>query len=196
MIPAVILAGGRSTRLGGGAKCLLELGGGTILDRVIGCLRGQAGPLMINSNHGAELFAGTGLEVRADILAGWLGPLAGIHAGMIWARETGADAVLSVPGDTPFLPADLVARLEEGRAAGQAAIAVSGGEMHPVVGIWPCALAEALEAHLAGEEYRVRGWLGRIDFRAVEFAASAIDPFWNVNTPEDLALARAMAGAA
>jgi molybdenum cofactor guanylyltransferase len=191
MITGVVLAGGRSQRLGGGDKCLLALGGGTILDHVIGAVGTQVSCLAINSNSAPALFAHTGLPVLADVLPGRLGPLAGIHSSMLWARARGADAVLTVPTDTPFLPRDLVARLEAGREAGQASVAMSGAELHPVVGIWPSALAEPLEAFLAEGVYRVRGWLGQISFRRVEFETGAIDPFWNINTPEDLALARA-----
>lgn len=192
MIPGVILAGGRSQRLGGGDKCLLALGDGSILDRVIGALREQTGALAINTNSAPALFAHTGLEVLADVLPGRLGPLAGIHTAMLWAREMGAEAVLTVPADTPFLPRDLVARLAAVRAAGQAAIAVSGAQMHPVVGLWPSALAEPLQDYLAQGVYRVRAWLGQISFRSVAFEGGAIDPFWNINTPDDLQLARAM----
>ena len=191
MLPGVILAGGRSQRLGGGDKCLLPLGDASILAYVIAAVKPQTGALAINSNSAPALFAHTGLEVLADVLPGRLGPLAGIHAAMLWAREMGAEAVLTVPADTPFLPQDLVARFDAGRAAGQASVAVSGAEMHPVVGLWPCALAELLQNYLAQGVYRVRAWLGQISFRSVEFESGAIDPFWNINTPEDLHLARA-----
>ena len=191
MIPGVIIAGGRSRRLGGGDKCLLALGDGSILDHVVDALREQTGALAINSNSAPALFAHTGLAVLADVFSGRLGPLAGIHTAMLWARENGADTVLTVPADTPFLPRDLVARLDAGREAGQASIAVSGADMHPVVGLWPTALAEPLQAQLAEGGYRVRAWLGRISFRTVAFEAGAIDPFWNINTPDDLQFARA-----
>jgi molybdopterin-guanine dinucleotide biosynthesis protein A len=189
MIPGVILAGGASRRLGGGDKCLLPLGGGSILTHVITALRPQTSALLINSNSDPALFHETRLPVRADALPGRLGPLAGIHTAMLWARETGADAVLTTPADTPFLPADLVARLDAGREPHQAAFALSGAELHPVVGIWPSALAEQLQDHLANGVYRVRSWLGQISFRTVEFASSGMDPFWNINTPADLAFA-------
>lgn len=189
MIPAVILAGGRSSRLGGGEKCLLHLGERTILDYVMLSLRPQAGLMLLNSNSVPGLFAG--IEVRADVLPGRLGPLAGVHTAMLWAREIGAETVLTVPADTPFLPDDLMARLLAARAPGQAAIAASGGDLHPVIGLWPTALADQLEAHLAGGAYRVRGWLGQIGFAMVDFETGALDPFWNINTPEDLAFARA-----
>lgn len=192
MIAGVILAGGRSRRLGGGDKCLLPLGDGTILSHVITHLRPQTDALLINSNSDAALFGSSGLEVRADVLPGRLGPLAGIHTAMLWAQEMAADAVLTVPADTPFLPDDLVARLAVAREPGGACIAASGGELHPVIGLWPAALAERLEAYLAGAEYRVRAWLGLISFKTIDFDMGTIDPFWNINTPDDLQFARTM----
>jgi molybdopterin-guanine dinucleotide biosynthesis protein A len=192
MIPGAILAGGRSQRLGGGDKCLLALGHCTILDHVIAALRPQTDALLINSNSDPALFKATGLPVAADVLPGRLGPLAGIHAAMIWAREQDCEAVLTVPADTPFLPFDLMRRLGAAREPGEAAIAASGAELHPVIGLWPSVLAQRLEEHLAGGTYRVRAWLGQISFKAVEFSSAPLDPFWNINTPDDLQLARKM----
>lgn len=190
MIPGCILAGGQSRRMGGGDKFLLPLGETSILAHVIAALRPQTSALLINSNSGPDLFAGIGLEVRADSMPGRLGPLAGICTAMLWAREGGADAVLTVPADTPFLPPDLVARLTGARAPSQAAIAARGGELHPVIGLWPCALAETLQTTLAEGRYRVRDFLARISYTDVAFEAGNIDPFTNINTPEDLQRAR------
>jgi len=196
MIAGVILAGGRSRRLGGGDKCLLPFGDGTILAAVITALRPQTSALLINSNSDPALFLDTGLQVRADKLPGRLGPLAGIHTALLWAREIGADAVLTAPADTPFLPSDLVARLADAYDAGHAAIAASDSNLHPVIGLWPSALAEPLQDALADGIYRVRAWLDRISYKIVTFEAGAIDPFWNINTPEELQRARAMVSAA
>jgi molybdenum cofactor guanylyltransferase len=196
MIPGVILAGGRSRRLGGGDKCLLPLGDGSILVAIITALRPQTGALLVNSNSDPALFRHTGLPVRADVLPGRLGPLAGIHTALLWARENGADAVLTAPADTPFLPSDLVARLAAAYEPGHAAIAASGGNLHPVIGLWPSALAEPLHDTLADGIHRVRAWLDRISYKTVAFETGVIDPFWNINTEEDLQLARAMVSAA
>jgi FdhD protein len=192
MIPAVILAGGRSSRMGGGDKGLLTLGGHSMLEHVVAALRPQTSALMLNSNSGADLFTALGLEVHADALPGRLGPLAGIHTAMLWARAQGADAVLTVPGDCPFLPANLVQKLTAARRRNEAAIAASNGQTHPVVGLWPCTLAEHLEAALQGGMRRVRDFLAEIPHVNVEFPASEPDPFWNVNTPEDLQRAQAL----
>ena len=192
MIPGVILAGGRSQRMGGGDKGLLALGPDSMLALVVARLRPQTSTLLLNTNSPPALFAPLGLEIRADARPGRLGPLAGIHTAMLWGRELGADAVLTAPGDSPFLPAHLAARLMEARGTG-AAIAASGGRAHPVTGLWPCTLAEQLDAALASGMRRVRDFLALIPHTQVEFAEDAA--FWNINTPEDLARARAMLAA-
>ena len=164
-VRAVILAGGRSLRMGGGDKCLLPLGGSTILVHVVAALQPQVGESLINGNSDPRLFFETDLEVRADTVPGRLGPLAGIRTAMEWARERGAPFVLTVPADTPFLPPhDLVARLLAARVDGRTVIAASGGDTHPTVGLWPTALAERLHCDLVGGIRRVRAWLDQVSF--------------------------------
>ena len=192
MIPGAILAGGRSQRMGGGDKGLLALGPDSMLALVVARLHPQTSALLLNTNSPPALFAPLGLEIRADARPGRLGPLAGIHTAMLWGRELGADAVLTSPGDSPFLPANLAARLAEARGTG-AAITASGGRAHPVTGLWPCTLAEQLDAALASGMRRVRDFLALIPHTLVEFPDDAA--FWNINTPDDLARARAMLAA-
>lgn len=187
MIPGIILAGGASRRMGGGDKPLLHLGGRSILSRVIEALRPQTTALLLNSN---SPITAPGLETRADALPGRLGPLAGIHTAMLWGRELGAEAVLTIPGDCPFLPADLTTRLAAARTPGITAIAASAGRDHPVIGIWPCILAEDLQTALQTGTRRVRDFLAQIPHVTVDFPVTDTDPFWNINTPEDLARAQ------
>ena len=191
--PGVILAGGLATRMGGGDKALLPLGGGTLLDRVIARLGPQCGPLALNANGDAARFAGYGLPVLPDSVAGHPGPLAGVLAGLDWAAEAGAGAIVTVAADTPFFPTDLVARLGD---AGDFAIAASrDGEGRvwdqPTFGLWPVALRDDLRAALEGGLRKIVHWTDR------HGAARAIwedeTPFFNINTPEDLARAEAMA---
>jgi molybdopterin-guanine dinucleotide biosynthesis protein A len=185
--PAVVLAGGRGLRLGGGDKPLRLLDGRPLLDHVLDRLRPQAGPVAINANGDPARFSAWALPVIADPIAGQPGPLAGVRAAMRGAREPDAQAqtVLTVPGDTPFLPLDLVARL---RAAppGRIAQAESAGRRHPVVALWPLALEQVLAAALAGGDHRVGFWSAQLGAVAVPFAADPTDPFLNVNTPDDL----------
>ena len=187
--PAVVLAGGLARRMGGGDKPLLPFGEGTVLAAVLARLAPQAGPLAINANGDPARLAPFGLPVLPDPVKGHPGPLAGLLAAMIWARSLGAARVLTVPGDAPFLPLDLADRLAQ---AGAPAIAASGGRAHPVAGLWPTALAEALRQDLAGGLRRVQSFAtthgaGEVDF---PLPPDGPDPFLNLNTPEDLAKAR------
>jgi molybdopterin-guanine dinucleotide biosynthesis protein A len=185
----VILAGGLSRRMGGGDKCLLPLGGRSLLAHVIERMRPQVAVLALNANGNAARFAGFQLPVVTDDQSDFAGPLAGILAALDWAATTGAAAVLTVPADTPFLPRDLAARLA---AAGAPALARSGGRVHPVVGLWPLALRDDLRVALRREGLRkVEDWTTRLAPAVVDFPA-APDPFFNINTPDDLARAAAL----
>jgi molybdopterin-guanine dinucleotide biosynthesis protein A len=187
----VILAGGLSRRMGGGDKCLLPLGDRPLLAHVIERLRPQVAVLALNANGDATRFSPFGLDVAADDAADFAGPLAGILAALDWAKRVhpSVTTVLTVPADTPFLPRDLAARLE---AAGAPALVRSGGRIHPVVGLWPVKLADGLRAALRGEGIRkVEEWTRRLDPAIVDFEVGGIDPFFNVNTPDDLRRAAA-----
>jgi molybdopterin-guanine dinucleotide biosynthesis protein A len=189
LIPGVILAGGLSRRMGGGDKGLLSLAGRPVLAHVIARIQPQVSALALNANGDATRFAALGLPVIADDAADFAGPLAGILAALNWASRTApvSGAVLTVPADTPFLPRNLVARLAE---AGAPALARSGGRIHPVVGLWPLALRDGLRAALRGEGLRkVEDWTARVGPALVDFEAAPVDPFFNINTPEDLARA-------
>lgn len=189
---AVVLAGGLSRRLGGGDKPLLTLRGRTLLDHVLDRLRPQVRKVALNANGDASRFACFGLAVLPDPLRGHPGPLAGVLAAMLWARRCWPEAssVLTVPGDTPFLPVDLAATLAE--AAGDGiAYAASFGRAHPTAALWPVALADTLTTAIADGQRRVRDWADSQGAVAVAFSGDP-DPFFNVNTPEDLAWATAM----
>ena len=189
LIPGMILAGGLSRRMGGGDKCLLPLAGRPILAHVIERVRPQVTVLALNANGDATRFADFDLAVVADDAADFAGPLAGILAALAWAHgaHPSASAVLTVPADTPFLPPDLAAQLA---AADTPAVASSGGRIHPVVGLWPLALEAGLRKALRAERLRkVEDWTARFLPAVVDFAAAPVDPFFNVNTPEDLARA-------
>ena len=185
MIAGVVLAGGRATRLGGVDKALLPLGGQAVLDMVVARLRPQVQTLAISANGDPARFSRFALPVLADEVLG-RGPLGGVLRGLGWAAGQGADWLLSVPGDTPFIPDDLAVRLAPGPAWAE-----SGERLHPLVALWPVAcapdLARWLVAHQSG---RVRSFGEAIGMRAETFEA-APDPFHNINTAEDLAAARA-----
>jgi molybdopterin-guanine dinucleotide biosynthesis protein A len=197
-VTGLVLAGGQSTRMGGGDKALLDLGGRPMLAHVVGRLKRQVARSLLNANGDPERFAGFGLPVVADPVPGLQGPLAGVLAGMRWAEThaPGATDVLSVSADAPFLPHDLAVRLlaaREGRAG--IACAACDGRLHHVIALWPVALAGEIEAALSRGEHavgRIQERLGvrRVEFPALMISGKRVDPFFNVNTPEELALAR------
>ncbi len=196
----LVLAGGLARRMGGGDKARIEIGGVSILDRVIATLSGQCTGIIINANGDPARFADTGLTVVPDNVEGYPGPLAGILAGLDWlkAQDNGIEWMVSVPGDCPFLPDDLVERLHEARRAMGAGVplacARSGEWRHPVVGLWPLALREDLRKALTGEDLRkIEVWTARHGVAIADWPAEPIDPFFNVNTPEDAARAAAIA---
>jgi molybdopterin-guanine dinucleotide biosynthesis protein A len=193
-IAGLILCGGRSSRMGGGDKSLLPLGGSTILSRIIERL-GSIRPLAISANGDAARFSAFPLPVLADTVPGYAGPLAGILAGMLWAAGQGCDHLLTVAGDTPFFPADLAGRLATATAGqpGRIAVAASDGRRHPVFALWPTALRHDLNRFLVESGTgRVNGFIDLhnpvdVAFPLVGRDGQFIDPFFNVNTPADLA---------
>ena len=194
----LILAGGLARRMGGGDKPLTKIGGQTILARVIERMQPQCTRLILNANGDPMRFAQTGLAVIADDLPDFAGPLAGILAGLDWAAANAPDVaeIASVPGDCPFLPRDLVARLHQARAeAGlPLACARSGQWRHPVVGLWPVALRADLRRALTQEGLRkIELWTARHGVALASWPAEPVDPFFNVNTPEDAASAERIA---
>jgi len=189
VIVGVILAGGRASRLGGGDKGLRLVGGRPILARSAARLGPQVDRLILNANGEPARFAALGLEVVADGVPGLPGPLAGVLAGLDHAAGLGAVAIVTVPGDAPFVPCDLAARLA---AAGPFAMAVGpDGRRHPTFGRWPIALRGALAAGIAAGARRVGEWMAGAGAAEARFPDAA--GFLNVNAPEDLAAAEALA---
>ncbi|RVD70897.1 MAG: molybdenum cofactor guanylyltransferase MobA [Mesorhizobium sp.] len=195
-IAGIILAGGQSRRMGGGDKTLLVLGGRSLLDHVVARLVPQVGPLALSANGDPARFARFGLPVLADTVEGYAGPLAGILTGIEWA-SIACDAVVTVAGDTPFFPKDLIERLATAAATkpGAVTVASSGGRRHPTFALWPLGLHDALRRFLVDEDNRrVSAFIDRHDVVDVEFPMLAsggqqIDPFFNINMPDDLAIA-------
>jgi molybdenum cofactor guanylyltransferase len=195
----LILAGGLARRMGGGDKARIRVGGATILERAIERLKPHCcGGLLLNANGDPARFADTGIPVVADSVPDFAGPLAGILAGLDWAAAHAPDCALvaSAPGDCPFLPRDLLPRLHAARAAAGAPLACarSGEQPHPVVGLWPVALREALRRALRDEGlHKIDLWTARYGVAVAAWPATPFDPFFNVNTPDDLKEAEAVA---
>jgi molybdopterin-guanine dinucleotide biosynthesis protein A len=184
--------------MGGGDKARIKIGGISILQRVLACLSSQCSRIIVNANGDATRFADTGLPVVADSVPDFAGPLAGILAGLDWAAASAPDVewLVSVPGDCPFLPKDLVTRLHEVRATLNVPLACarSGEWRHPVVGLWPVKLREDLRHALVDENlHKIELWTARHGIAIAEWPAVPFDPFFNVNTPEDAVRAEAIA---
>jgi molybdopterin-guanine dinucleotide biosynthesis protein A len=194
----LVLAGGLARRMGGGDKARIKIGGASILRRVLACLTPQCSRVIINANGDLARFADAGCAMVADSVPNFAGPLAGILAGLDWAAQNApaAEWLVSVPGDCPFLPRDLVALLHEARAVSNVPLACarSGEWRHPVVGLWPVKLRDNLRhALVGGNLHKIELWTARHGIAIAEWPTSPFDPFFNVNTPEDAARAEAVA---
>ena len=192
-IVGVVLAGGRSTRMGGREKALLALAGKPMLAHVLRCFEPQVARVAINANGDPARFGAFGLPVLADHMPDHPGPLAGLLAALRWAADEGADRVATVSSDAPFIPPDLVARLAEASvgAKGTITVARSEGQVHPLAALWPLGIADVLERALATGERTVQRWvemqgMTAVDFGPIRAGGRSIDPFFNVNTPADL----------
>jgi molybdopterin-guanine dinucleotide biosynthesis protein A len=197
-VPAVLLAGGLARRMGGGDKPMRRIGGRTILERVIARLKPQCGELILNANGDPARFAEFGLPVIADTVKDFPGPLAGILAALDWtaANRPNVPFILSAAADCPFLPRDLVARLDRARGEenAQLAVASSGGQSHPVIGLWSVALRDELRHALVVEDIRrIDRWTARYKLATVSWPTVPLDPFFNANTMDDIAEADRLA---
>jgi len=191
-IAGIVLAGGRSSRMDGENKAFVHLAGELLITRIIYSLQSQVAILAVNSN--GSLLSGE-YPVIVDKVPGFAGPLAGILAGMEWAREQKLTHIATVACDTPFFPKNMVDRLNEA-GDGKIALASSGERIHPVFGLWPVALADALSDYLHSDPRRsVLSFAERHGLETVEFGigSDAVDPFFNINTRQDLAEAERLA---
>jgi len=179
----VILAGGASRRMGGKNKCLLPLAGTSILDHIIKRLGPQVDSLILNAN-GLEM--AENIEVVPDIIKD-AGPLGGLYSALSFAKENGFSKVITVPGDTPFIPHDFSSRLMA-HADQAVVVAKSADRIHPVLALWDVSLIDDLKVTLEKKHYKMRTWTAKYAPEIVIWTGEP-DPFFNINTPEDLALA-------
>ncbi|MBL4749903.1 MAG: molybdenum cofactor guanylyltransferase MobA [Amylibacter sp.] len=202
----IILAGGLARRMGGGDKGMIKLGGQSLLDRVITRISPQVDALALNANGDASRFESLGLTVLKDSIGGYVGPLAGILAGLDWAHKQGAEHIVSVAADTPFFPETLVSRLLDASKAEGKPIALAASHdpergivRQPVFGLWPVSLREDLRDALNGGLRKIVMWADIHGAASAVFepetcktATSRIDPFFNINTPQDIATAEGL----
>lgn len=198
-VVGVILAGGQSSRMGGGDKALLDLGGQTVLARVVERLGSQVDTMVLNANGDPTRFSGYDLPVVADSIEGFAGPLAGVLAGMDWAHEQKADYIVTVAADTPFFPPYLLVGLQMAREAEDSSLVmavtpdpVRKFARHPTFGLWSVSLREDLRGALEGGVRKVVQWTKPHACAEMVFNFDGGDPFFNVNTPEDMAVAQSM----
>jgi molybdenum cofactor guanylyltransferase len=194
----LVLAGGQARRMGGGDKASLKVGGKTILERVLARLKSYCSPIIVNANGDPARFSRYGLAVVADSVPDFAGPLAGILAGLDWAAENAPkiEWLASAPGDCPFLPNDLVPRLHAARIDEKKPLACArtGEWRHPVAGLWPVALRDDLRRALTVEGlHKIEAWTERHGVALAAWPDRPVDPFFNINTPEDLAEAEKIA---
>ena len=197
-ILGVILAGGQASRMGGGDKSLLSLSGRRVIDHVLARLQPQVSDIVLNANGDPTRFTEFGLPVVADTVLEFPGPLAGILAGLDCAAEQGKNYILTVAADTPFFPMDLRSRLEQERGlqAKPIALATTLGSdkvyRHPTFGLWPVSLRDDLRQALATGVRKVVLWTDQHGVAEALFPTDQYDPFFNINTPEDLVKAEVM----
>lgn len=179
--------------MGGDEKSLLPLGNKTLLAQVRDRLGHQVDHLALNANGDTSRFAGFGLDVFADTMDGFQGPLAGVLAGMRWAQEKNlSDKIITVATDTPFFPLAYVDQMLAAANGNQIVLAASDGRRHPVFGLWDISLANDLEQFLLSGDRKVMLFVQKYANTAVKFAIEPVDPFFNVNTPQDLELAQSL----
>ena len=199
-ICGLLLAGGRSRRMGGRDKCLMTLSNRSLLNHIVVAARPQVGPMVLNTNSDPSLFSDYALPVVSDVIDGYAGPLAGILTGLEWALQYAPNCkwVASFACDAPFVPINLVERLRQAvyKQGADIGCAASGGRLHPVFALWPVCLAPALRDAVEREGLRkVDEWTERYVQARVEFPVAPYDPFFNINRLEDLAEAEAMLAA-
>jgi molybdopterin-guanine dinucleotide biosynthesis protein A len=199
-VVGILLAGGKSSRMGGGDKCLRPLGGMPILARVVDRLKPQVADMIINANGDVTRFARYGLPAVADSIGHYAGPLAGVLAGLAWIKRNRPEIAwgVTVATDTPFFPTDLVQRFLV-RLADQPALLVARSPkgVHPVIGLWSVTLMEDIEDSLNQGMHKVGGFAEQhqaieVLFPPIKIGGREIDPFFNINRPEELAEAEAL----
>jgi len=185
-VAGLILAGGQSRRMGGGDKCLMPLQGMPLIEHVSRKLSSKLPNVLINTNADQQGFMFLDKDIKADVFEGYAGPLAGVLTGMRWAEEVGGiKRIITAAADTPFFPDDYIERMITAAKHKEIVLASSDGRKHPVFGLWNVSLADELQTFLENGDRKVMLFVQKFAHQIEEFAVGKIDPFFNVNTPED-----------
>lgn len=187
-----VLAGGQARRMGGKIKPLIEVAEKTILSHILDNIKQQTtGPVVLNVNSASEQFADYDLPLVKDVIPDFAGPLAGILTGLDWMSRQNPkpDYMLSLPGDAPLIPKDLVERLMKAitETSSDIASVSSNNRTHPVIALWSLDLLEDLRTGVVEEHIRkIDLWTGKRKTVYVDWKTDAYDPFYNINRTEDL----------
>jgi molybdenum cofactor guanylyltransferase len=186
-----ILAGGEGSRIGGG-KPLVALGSMSLIERAVARAQGWSDEVVVALRSPDQL-GGTAIHSIADNPA-IAGPLGGLAAALDWAKSEGAQTLLTIPCDMPLLPDELPHRLGAALDDHAAALASSGGRLHPVCGLWRVRVQQAIPTYCATGRRSLRGFAEHVGFAAVDWPAEPVDPFFNINSRADLAEAERLLG--
>ena len=185
-----ILAGGLSSRMGGGIKTFKTFNNKTIFERIFSKLNNQSKNIIVNTNEDHNLFSDYKATIVKDVFTDRIGPLGGLHASLKWlnSNRKNIDWLVSVPADTPFLPNNLVERLfkETIKNRNKIVMAKSNGKIHPIVGIWHSSLLKSLENDINLGTRKILNWAQKYSIGYVEFSNKEYDYFFNINYKEDI----------
>ena len=188
-IVVIIMIGGKSSRLGGGIKSLIKINNKKIFDIILERIQPQTDKIIVNSNIEDEEISKYKFRIIKDVKQGYLGPLAGIHAGMQWLHKNKpeVDWLLTLPGDTPFIPLNLVSCFKEKiNHDSKIILAKTNDKIHPIIGAWHTSLLTSLNEHLESGTRKILEWADNHPLEFIEFNQKSYDPFFNINTPTDI----------
>ena len=192
-IVALIMIGGLSKRMGGGIKSLIKFNNKTIFDRILERTQPQIKKILINCNNDELSIQKFQLPIIKDIKKGYIGPLAGIHAGMNWLIKNSPETewMITLPGDTPFIPSNLIVKFKS-KMSNKLKIIIASSEkkIHPIIGAWHISLFDNLEDNINQGARKILSWADKHPLDFIEFSHKNYDPFFNINTKEDIEKAK------
>jgi len=189
---ALIMIGGQSKRMGGGIKSFIEFNHKSLLDRIIERASPQVNKMIINCNNKNKKLLKYDMPVIADLKQNYLGPLAGIHSAMNWIinNEPQIKWLVSLPGDTPFIPKNLISSFKKKiTSKSKIILAQSNNKIHPVIGAWHTSLFENLDNNLDQGVRKIMSWAKMHPIDYIDYSIENYDPFFNINSKDDINIA-------